>query len=218
MIECLISPAEREPILSLGKVSSLPEKLGSDILWSSETGMAGLQRKAVLDLIASVRDGRLGRELQQMSSLTHRFLCIEGTPAWNQDGSLVAQHTQWTRRQQWGVELSIQRQGVMVLRTRTPLETCALVEYLAEWTDKKEHSSSLLARPGPQANGWGKHDDRSTGLHVMSGWPGVSIELSGRIFDFYGRIPCRHDLIDKPLTLVAGIGEKRAAQIMKVLG
>lgn len=217
MIECLTAPTERPPFSQLGPTSSLPEKFGVDVMWSTRHGTAGLQRKEVMDLVASVRDGRLGKELVQMSSLSAAFLCVEGTPAWDREGNLQSQHTKWTRRQHWGVMLSIQSQGVKVLESRNALETCSLVEYLVEWSDKEERTSSLLARPGPSKNGWGRMDDRGTAIHVLSGLPGISTELATRMYDAFGRAPIGLTVTKEQLLAIDGLGPKRVDSIVKAL-
>lgn len=183
-----VSPSERPPVSQLGTVSSICERLGSDILWESKHGMVGVQRKAVPDLIASVRDGRLGKELVQQQTLHTAFLVIEGQPAWDREGNLVSQHTRWNLRQHNGVILSALKQGVLVLTSRNPLETCSLVEYLVEWSDKDEHVSSLLSRNVQSKNGWGRMDSRVFAVSFLSGLPSISIELAGRIFDRFGNI------------------------------
>lgn len=216
MTDFAIAPTERPPISSLGQTSSLCEKFGSDILWSSKHGMVGVQRKEENDLISSVRDGRLGREFQMMSSLKFRFLVIEGQPSWDREGNLMTQHTRWSLRQQWGVELSAQVHNVMVLKTRNAMETCSVVEYLAGWVEKNEHMSSLLARQGPPTNGWGKLTDRTSFVHVFSGLPGVSTELSGRIFDKWGNV-LSLKVTKEQLQEVDGVGPKRAEAITKCL-
>lgn len=217
MTNFLVAPTERPPISSLGTTSSLPERLGSDVVWQGKDGLAGAQRKATMDLIASVRDGRLGQELQQQQKLAYRFVVIEGTPAWTSDGKLAAEHTNWSIRQQLGVELSIQSQGSFVIRSRTALETVTTCEFLYEWTQKESHTSSLLARPGPSRNGWGQVTDRAYCIHVMTGFVGIGVKLAEQLYEKYGRVPCRHDLSMDALTSIEGVGPKKAASILKVM-
>lgn len=216
MTSFYIAPTERPPISSLGQVSSLSEKFGVDILWESKHGLCGVQRKEQMDLVSSVRDGRLGREFEQMAQLKARFLVIEGQPAWDRSGNLQTVHTRWSLRQQWGVELSAQMKGVQVLHTRNALETCMMCEYLATWTEKDEHVSSLLARTGPPKNGWGRMDDKATFVHVFSSLPSVSTELSTRIFDKFGNI-LTLKITPEELQTVDGIGPKRAKAIVDCL-
>lgn len=212
----VISPAERPPITNLGTVSSLPERLGVDIAWEGREGMAGAQRKTYMDLIASVRDGRLGRELQQMETLKYRFLILEGVPAWDQSGNFQSSHIQWTMRQQFGVELSIQSSNCFILRSRSALETCSTCEYLFDWTQKERSVSSLLQRQSVPTNGWGKIDNRTMALHVWTGVPGLGLELAGRIYDKGLRL-LRCGVTKEELLSVDGIGPKKAAQILKAL-
>jgi ERCC4-type nuclease len=218
----LIDPTERPPISTLGRTSEMVQGLGCDIIWETPKGIAGVQRKTISDLISSVRSphAHLGDQFQKMmkAGLSHAFLVIEGVFQWSAEGELLGERTRWTQREQWGIELSAQRQGIMVAHTRTPMETVACCEYLSGWTQKGEHVSSLLVRQGPQKNGWGRLDNREYGIHVLSGYAGVGQEIAGRIFDHYGHVPCRHDVVEKALTEVPGIGKKRAEQIARVLG
>lgn len=208
----LISPAERPPITTLGTVSSLPEKVGSDILFESRHGLVGVQRKEQMDLVASVRDGRLGRELEQMAALAMKFLIVEGIPAWDREGNLQSQHTRWTMKQQNGTLLSVQSKGVMVLHSRNAMETCAVVEHLVDWCDKDEHVSSLLAREKPQTN-WGKMDDRTTAIHVWSSLPAVGTTRAAMLYDAGVRLfMCGTSM--EELLAVKGIGKKTAKAIM----
>lgn len=214
MTDILVAPTERPPISNLGQSSLLTEKLGVDILWECRHGLAGAQRKEVMDLIASVRDGRLGKEFEQMKlGLKFAFLIVEGQPAWDREGNLMTQHTRWNIKQHNGVMLSAQTKGVMVITTRNALETCAAVEHLVEWTNKEEHTSSLLARPSAPTNGWGKLDDRSTAIHIYSGIPGINTVLAGRIYDAGIRLfKCGTTL--EELVTVRGIGKPTAQAIL----
>lgn len=212
MTTILISPAERPPITNLGQTSSLCEKVGSDILFETNHGLFGVQRKEQADLVASVRDGRLGRELEQMATLVRGFLVVEGTPAWDREGNLQSQHTRWTLKQQNGVLLAVQSKGVMVLHSRNPLETCAVVEHLIEWCSKSDHVSSLIAREKPQTH-WGKMDDRTTTIHVWSSLPAVGTTRAAMLYDAGVRL-FRCGTTMEELVAVKGIGEKTAKAIM----
>lgn len=213
-MELWISPAERAPVSNLGQSSSLPEQLGSDILWDSKHGLVGVQRKEVKDLIASVRDGRLGKELIQMQSLKLKFLIVEGTPQWDGQGNLMSDHANWNVRQHMGVLLSVQTKGVLVLTSRNALNTCAVVEYLVKWCEKDDHVSSLIARPGPAKNGWGDLSQRDTAIHVYSGAPGVGPTLAARMFDAGIKLlVCGTS--EEELMKLPGIGASKASAILK---
>lgn len=218
MTAFLTAPTERPPVANLGPKSSLPESLGVDVLWESRYGLCGLQRKEQSDLIASVRDGRLGKELEQMKQLKMAFVCIEGTPSWDREGNLQTQHTKWTLRHQWGVTLSIETKGFPVVATRNQLETCSLIEYLAGWTDREEHVSSLLARPVSVRNGWGKMDTEAFAIGVMTTLPDINTVLAKRLWDHFGKCILGLTVTEEELLAVKGIGKKTASDIIKACG
>lgn len=184
-------------------------------MWQSPHGLWGVQRKAHADLLASVRDGRLGLELGQMVQLHQGIVVIEGTPQWTMDGQLVSKHVQWSLRQQQGVEWAIQKRGVWVSWTRTPAETVACVEHLWAKSQEAEHTTSLLKRPGPQANGWGRLTDKETGIYFLTGLPGVGVELATRLWEHFGRVPISLDVTKEQLMEVPGVGAKKAEQIIR---
>lgn len=216
MTTILVAPTERPPVSQLGMSSSYPEAIGADIAFNCKHGLVGIQRKEISDLINSVRDGRLGKEFEQLQVCHLRFLIVEGQPAWDREGNLVSQHTRWSLKQQNGVLLSAQSRGVFVLTSRNPLETCAVVEYLIEWSDKDEHVSSLLSRNVQSKNGWGRMDSRVFAVSFLSGLPSISIELAGRIFDKWGNV-LKLTVTEDQLQEVDGIGEKRARAIVESL-
>lgn len=218
-MEFLVAPTERPPISSLGKTSSLPERVGCDVVWMSPSGLCGIQRKAVMDLIASVRDSRLGMELEQMlaADLHIAAVVVEGAPTWTVDGEMLVKHTRWTLDQQWGVESSIQSKGIWVLHSRTSTETCKLIERLYRRSQEAVHESSLLRRPGPQRNGWGKLTDKNTAIYLMTGIPKIGVELASRIYDHFGHSVVGLTVTKEQLMEVEGIGEVIADSIVRAM-
>jgi ERCC4-type nuclease len=204
---------------AMGQVNGMPESFGADVIWMSDRhGLAGVQRKTVSDLIGSVRNGLLGRELSVMvSRLKFSALVIEGQPRWSRDGVLADQYQNWTIEQQAGVEWWAQSQGVWVSWTRDTAETVTRVEHLRRWLDKEKHGS-LLQRPNAPRSEWGTVDDRTTAVWLMSGMPGIGTELAGRIFDHFGRLPIGWLVEYDELLGVPGIGPKKAKQLWSVLG
>jgi ERCC4-type nuclease len=219
MTKFLVSPAERPPITTLGTNSPLPERVGSDIIWQGAEGLAGCQRKAIPDLISSVHDNRLGREVGQMSKadLRYRFLVIEGQPSWDREGNLAGSRSRWSIRQHNGVLLSVQQQGIQVVSSRTSLETCAVIQHLYDWTQKKDHVSSLLAREKTPKNGWGQVDDKTTFVHFFSAVDDIKDKMAARIYDMYGNI-LTLTVGEEELFKVPGLGPKRVASILKTFG
>lgn len=213
----LISPAEPLEIRALGQSSPVPEMLGCDIVWSGRKGLCGVQRKTIPDLISSVRDNRLGREFEQMERLVLRGLVVEGSPHWTRDGELLGQYGTWSLKQHRGVLMSAQVKGVIVVTTANHLESLDAIVQMQEWSLRDETVSSLLYR-GNRRNEWGNLDDRTTACHFLSGIPSIGLEIAGRIFDHFGRVPISWDVTAEELSQVKGIGKKRAEQLTKVLG
>jgi DNA excision repair protein ERCC-4 len=212
-----VSPTEPPALKAIGRVGLLPERFGVDVLWTAHGSKYGAQRKTVADLLASVEDGRLSKELAQMkSSSIHAFLIIEGRVRWTDDGELMgnAWGRQWTRSHWWGLLMSVQEQGVGWFETRDVGETADCVRAIEAWSKKKTHGSG---RPGPKGI-WGTSPtDRDWGVHVLTSFPGIGPEIAGRVFDRGGRVPLEWTITMEELMATEGIGKKRAAAMIKAL-
>ena len=144
----LISPTEPAPLKDLGKVSSLSEKYGSDILMLVKDVRVGVQRKLFPnDLMASLSDGRLYDQIRKMSSLNHAVVVLEGYGQWTSDGVLMGRYT-FTKDQLHGLMMSLSFEfGIQVFQVRDMSETIQLLTNLEKWLHKPSHTS-LLRRPG----------------------------------------------------------------------
>lgn len=198
-----------------------PEKYGVDVLWRTREGWAGIQRKELGDLLASVRDGRLGRQLREMAQLKFAMVVVEGRPRFSMDGELIGseRHGQngrpWTRKQLKGVMWSIQNRGVWVDGTENLAETVDLVQMFADWTRKPTHTG-LEGRPGPVGDGWGKAGVRDWQHHILMGLPGVGGELATRILDDAGMVLGLVDGGREKLLGIRGIGPKKVEEICRI--
>ena len=219
----LISPTEPSRLLTLGPRpirSSLPETYGVDFLWRAKDGWYGVQRKEFTDLIASLHDGRLGKEIIQMGGLAWKALIIEGQPNWSTNGELLSQNSKahpFTIKQYWGICSGLQEQGIWVYATEYLDDTADLLSYLETWTAKEKHGS-LISRPGPNSiSTWGKANQRDYGIYFLMGLPGVGYELAGRIYDRFGCVPAKWTVGIGDLMQVSGIGKKKAETIFECL-
>lgn len=217
----MIAPTEPLPIRALGRVHSLPEKRGVDILFAAGGRMVGIQRKEIHDLVASVHDGRLHREAQMIRGcleggrLGIAVLVVEGWPTWTLDGEWIERGWKWTRRQHRGLLWSVRAKGIWVETTADVHDTADLCRDLEKWAAKDRHSS-LDRRPGP-AGMWGKATTRDYALHVLQGFDGVGPELAGRIVDHFGRLPIGWLVTADDLEEVSGIGKVRAKRLIGAL-
>lgn len=212
----LVSPAEPAQFKSLGKSSPLPEKYGVDFLMlGTPVGIAGIQRKTITDLLASVFDGRLQRELSQMASLDIGMLLLEGVPQWTTEGYLLAPQT-WTIKQHIGLLWSIQLAGYWYISTQSPAETYETIKSFESWLAKDNHSG-LKRRHIPTRDVWGTKDNTGWQSHLLQSFPGIGPAQADAIIEKFGGLPLRWTVDDLDLQQVKGIGVKKAEQLWKCL-
>ena len=220
----LVSPTDRE-LLSLlrekAMSSYLPERYGADVLAVVEGhGKLAIQRKTFPDdLLASLSDGRLARELPLLAQAEFPVLIVEGQPLWTADGHLMQPwNSRWTRAQLRNLLRSVWRvHGVSVEHTDNLDDTAAAVLELETWFRKDVHRS-LLTRPKTSTkDDWGLSNRRDFGRFFLQGLPGVGSTLAEQIFDHFGRVPLHWDCNLEELMSVYGIGKKRARALWEAL-
>ncbi len=187
----LVSPAEPEIFKSLGESSIVPERYGADfLLFSPVLGRIGVQRKEINDLLASMGDGRLAREIPQLQCLDIGVILIEGRLRWTVDGFLCLKtQSEFTQQQFQATLWSLQLHGLWIGFTNSQTETIEYMSWFSRWTMKDRHNS-LLSRPKQTAkNIFGTRESRDWQIHVMEGFPGVGYQRAAKIVDHYGGLP-----------------------------
>lgn len=213
----LVSPTEPRLFQSLGKTSLVPEQYGVDFLFAStEFGLCGIQRKELKDFVASVKDGRLAKEIGQMKRLGLAMLVLEGRPSWTNDGLLTSTSTQWRITQHLGTLWSVQLSGCWVATTTSAQETCTLISAFTRWTAKPRHTA-LESRHGPTSDEWGKVGNREWALHLLQGFRGIGPVQAAAIYDYFGGVPLMWSVGVVDLMEVPGIGETRAERLMEAV-
>lgn len=212
----LIAPTEPPAIKTLGTVSPRPEMVGADILFVARKLKVGIQRKTVSDLIASVHDGRLQREVSQLQGIDIPILIVEGRPTWTLDGHLVTKGfgAAWTKAQHRGILWSAREKGIWVQETVDLDDTVECVKMFERWCQKGQHKG-LVRRPGPVSI-WGKVNNEDYARHLVMGLPGVGPELAERIVARYG-VPFGWRITPDDLVAIDGIGPKKAEAIWATL-
>lgn len=209
----LVSPAEPAELRALGTVSSVPERYGADFLYTSALGRIGVQRKEIHDLIASLADERVGKEIGQLRSLEVGIWLIEGHLSWTSDGLLLSSsRSPFTKAQYLGICWSLQSSGFWLAHTGSQTETIEYLLSLGRWVTKPRHTS-LLRRPSPKGV-WGEADSYEWQVHMMQGFPGIGYEKAKAIVDYYGRLPFT---VDVDLTDVPGIGKGIAKRVKEAV-
>jgi ERCC4-type nuclease len=212
--ELLVAPTEPLPLRRLGALSTEPERHGCDVLWrDGVAGLVGIQRKTLTDLWASLRDGRLARELLAMSaSLTVAVLLLEGRQRWGPGGRLSTAAVPFDRDQLRGLLLSVQQRGVWVVPTDDLDDSARAIVHLRSWVAKRRHTSLDLrpsGRSGPPARGWG--------VQLLQAFPHVGPGVAGAVWDHFGGVPLAWTVDARELSEVALVGPVRAASMLASL-
>lgn len=220
----LVAPTELKhaPFRALtasGKGSNKPERMGVDFAFSARGRWSGAQRKEIRDFVASVNDGRLRQEVQQMAGadLEYKLLIIEGSVRWSMDGALISDKfgAEWNREKHIKQLLSVQDAGVFCLSSSDPADTARVLLDFQGWVRKGDHTS--LKGRGPMVAAWGTKDNRDYQLHMVTSLPGIGLELAGRILDTLG-MPFGLRVTREQLIAVPGLGPKKVDAVLRALG
>lgn len=209
----LYSPSEPADIRDalMGRTSAACEERGCDYLIRGTKMLLGIQRKRTPDLLSSVTDGRLQREVVQMTKLDYPVLLHEGRPQFSPDG-IYMQDASWTRQAIRNLLLSVQLCGIGLITTDDIPDTIARLQELHEYVSS-EHKS-LLTRPKYLRGSWGQPSRRAEKLFMLQGFPGIGATLAENILDHFGGLPFSWDCTREELLRVEGLGEKRVERIL----
>lgn len=215
----LISPTEPFPIKAIGQVSILPEKFGADILIIANKMRTGIQRKKFPeDFIASLADGRLYTQVEQMKQLDRGLLIIEGFGSWDRDDMLVDARLNFSRQQMYALFFSITFEfGLQIFQVRDINETIRMLNTLDTWAQKERHNS-LRSRPGVPKDAWGRRENTQYQAWIIQSFPGVGPELAARIVAHFGKAPISWEVTEAELTAVPGVGKLKAKKMYEALG
>lgn len=215
MTEYFIAPSEPKQIKELGEVSSYPETLGADILFLGVGGWFGCQRKEYKDLIASVRDGRLRKEIAQLQSCWKKALIVEGQPIFNADGQLQ-DRLHWTLQSHYSLLSSVQDAGVWVFETRTMADTILRIHNLSSWAEKEKHTT-LRTSPNP-TSAWGDVTSEDWSIHLIQAMgEGIGYQVAKNIYDHFKGVPIQWMTDAKELATIPLVGKKRAQTLISAL-
>jgi len=212
-----VSSTEPHEFHQLGDVSTLPEKYGMDFLWYTK-GWCGVQRKEIKDLSASLRDGRLGREIAQMESLKHKMLIVEGMIEQVGDQIIYRNQPLMGKALWWATLWGLQANNISITFTRNKTETAAAVQAYEHWTSRDTHTALSRTRNTPKVNSWGQHTNREFQIHMLTGLPGVGRGTAETIINHFGHMPINWTATEEQLCEIPGIGKTKAQRMLKALG
>lgn len=204
-----VSPAERPAALrALGPSAGWVEDYGVDFFWIAHSETFGVQRKDVKDLVASLHDGRLAKELAQMEQLHHPMLIVEGDWKWEK-GLSKRRGLTFSRAQYVGIVCAVQYEhGLTIMETRSVQDTADTISRVASWTAKAEHGSLRYRPPAPSS-------PHERAVWVLQGF-GLGRKTAEAILNHYGKLPLTLDTTFTELCQVPGVGPKRAATLMEL--
>lgn len=162
-----------------------------------------IERKTLLDLTVSLRDGRLFSQAVRLanSDVPRAALVLEGTARDLQDSEM--------RRE--AIQGAILHIGLFldlpVLRSRSPKETVRLFLYAAR--QGRAIATGSLPRPGRRPQG-----KAALQRHILQGLPGIGPERARQLLARFGTVEAVIGAEIEQLTAVPGIGP-RTAQTMR---
>jgi ERCC4-type nuclease len=206
----LVSSTEPPEVRALGVLSTTPEAHGADVAWEVGRGggLAGVQRKTLADLVASLLDGRLAREVAALRFLSVAVLLVEGRLRFGPGGRLLTASVPLDRDQLRSLLWSVQQRGIWVVHTDDVADSLRAIRGLAAWVSKPRHTS-LDARARAPVVGAGA-GVRDWGVQVLQCFPSVGPVVAGGVWDHFGGLPLRWSCTREELAAVRGVGGVRS--------
>ena len=150
-----------------------------DMLLYTRKGKLPIERKkAPGDLLASVTDGRLGREIQAMRQESQFYVVLlHGVIRYHRDGTVVMYGNKgrgWTKKGVRNLLRSLQLvEGCFIEQADNDRELVKVVDELQTYFDNWDKHLSLKTRPNLQTN-WLIPNRMEKVIYFYSGLPGIS--------------------------------------------
>ena len=159
------------------------------------------ERKTLHDLVISIIDGRLFKQMIRLANSNHRgVLVLEGTGKDLTD-------TRMRREAMQGALITISLiLGIPVLRSKDPLETAKLIVYATQQI--RSVAKNALQRPGYQPKTKQKRQ-----LFILQGLPGIGREKAIKLLDRFGSVERVITANREELESIDGIGKDTADKI-----
>lgn len=196
--------------------------MGFDMMLFTNAGTLGIERKKVpMDLLNSVTDGRLNREILAMREETQiQILLLHGRMNFYSNGMLKLwgrrPNRNWTKRGVANLLRTVQYiEGIYVEWADTNRELVQTVHDLQTYFDKKDHLS-LKSRPRVETN-WIVPTRGERVIHFYDGLPGVAAIGAKKLYDKYPSPIQLYEATVEDLMQVSGIGKVMANSIHNFL-
>ncbi len=160
-----------------------------------------VERKTLLDLTESIKDGRMFRQACKLAKAPLRSLIIlEGTSRSLNGSSMRRESLQGAL-----IMLSVYL-GIPLLRSRDPKETARLMIYAAR--QGRAIAAGALPRKGKRPRG-----KLRTQLHILQGLPGVGPKRARLLLEAFGNVETVLTASEEALSSVDGVGSTTAERI-----
>jgi ERCC4-type nuclease len=195
--------------------------MGYDIKLLTRVGAIGVERKKLPgDLLASIDDGRLGREIVAMREDTViQVVLLHGKLKYNQDKTVYVgakRKTHWT---EYGINNMLRTieyvEGCYLEYAKNDTELVTVLQELQDYMDKGKHLS-LKGRPGIQKE-WIVPTRQERVMYFYQGLPGIRVVRARYIQE---KFPNPIDLFGatvQDICKVPGIGKSTATDIYKFI-
>ena len=219
-LQGLISPVEPKSVKNL-----LPDLIecpqGWDMTLLTNVGKIGIERKRIPgDLLSSVNDGRLNREILAMRGECNvSVVLLHGIIRYNQNGTVkLGKRTSyhWTKKGLENLFRTIQYvEGCYLEHAKNSTELVQVVQDLQSYFNKKEHNS-LKSRPRIQTN-WlvPSRDERV--VYFYSGLPGLGMTGARKLYERFSNPMSLYGASIEEIMEVPRIGKSVAANIHNFL-
>lgn len=165
-----------------------------------------VERKALPDFVSSIYDGRLFVQASEISSAFRKaYFVIEGDV--KEVGNLSRNLNSY-----YGAVASVTlAYDLRLIHTANPCETAAAVAALAKNSRSRPLPTGAISTT-PKAS-----DEPQQQLYLVSSMPGVGPKLARRLLARFGTPRKVINATESQLSLVQGLGPKRAARISHML-
>ena len=217
----IITSTEPKEIKELFGKDMIEDVMGFDMMLLTNRGKLPMERKKVPgDLLSSVTDGRLKRELDAMRVVSpFNIILLHGTFSYRKDDSVVMYGNKgrnWTKRGVRNLLRTLQYvEGCYIEQAETDEELVQVVHELQDYFDKDLHLS-FKTRCGIQTD-WLIPSKQEKIMYFYQGLPEVKAIRAKALSE---RFPSPLDLYQasiEQLMEVSGIGKKLATGIYEFL-
>lgn len=185
-LQGLIVPNEPKTIRNLlSELIECPQ--GYDICLLTNLGKVGIERKKVpSDLISSIEDGRLGREILNMREECQIMIVLfHGTMRYNKNGTLkLGKRTsyRWTEKGIRNIRRTLEFvEGCYIETARNNQELVKVLNELQDYLNEKEHLSTKGRLP--IKSNWIKPIYAERVRYFYDGLPGVAVVGARKLAD-----------------------------------